>query len=443
MKNLRTALFTTLGLVGIAGTASANSFNINEHDARVTGRGGATAASNDDASSIVFNPGGIALSEGTQILIGGSLYIAQGSYENASTDKVTTDSPATPVPNLYVASRVHDMIAVGLGVHFPFGLAVSYPDNHPQSTVAQDSKLQTMFVSSVVGLNLHKQVPGLSIGGGLDIVPASVELERSLVFGDTRGTVDLAADTIGLGFRAGAMYHPPAVKGLKLGVMYRHKVKLDFEGQADFDIADPYRAQLPPDGDATTTITLPAQIAGGIAYSPVKNLEVELNAVWIGWKKTFTPDEVRGGDATSLSITLPDGSTSDVPEDYENTVSYRIGLDYKLPAHKLNLRAGFIYDPTPIPTTTQTAQLPDVDRIVLTIGGSRQLTPKLDLHLAALWVTPGERDSSSDPAVPIFHGTYGVQALVLSVGLTARFGAKSQPAPAGDPAVANNERTRP
>ena len=77
MKNLRSFLFTTLGLVGIGGTASANAFNINEHDARVTGRGGAAAASDEDASSIVFNPGGLALSEGTQILLGGSLYIAQ------------------------------------------------------------------------------------------------------------------------------------------------------------------------------------------------------------------------------------------------------------------------------------------------------------------------------------------------------------------------------
>jgi len=438
MKNLRSSLFTTLGLVGLAGTASANSFNINEHDARVTGRGGAAAASDDDASAIVFNPGGLALTEGTTIMLGGSLYIAEGTYQNATTEKVKTDSPPTPVPNLYIASRLNDMVAVGIGFHLPFGLAVSYPDNHPQSTVAQDSDLKTLFISPTVGLNLHKQVPGLSIGAGLDIVPASVELKRALVFGDTRGTVDLAADTVGFGFRAGVMYHPPAVKGLKLGMMYRNAVKLDFKGQADFDIADPYRAQLPPDGDASTTINLPMQISGGVAYSPVTDLEVEFNAVYINWKNTFTKDANRGPDATSLSLALPGGSTSDVPEDYKNTVTYRLGLDYKLPKQQMNLRAGFIYDPTPIPTTTQTAQLPDVNRIALTIGGSKQFSPTLGMHFSALWVTPGERDSSSDPAIPIFHGTYGVQALVLSVGLTGQFGATAKPAPAGQPSVAKN-----
>jgi len=438
MKNLRTCLFTMVGLTGLTGIASANSFNVNEHDARVTGRGGAAAASDDDASSIVYNPGGLGLVTGTEVILDGTLYIAEGSYRNATTPKVTTDSPPQPVPSVYIASRVHDMVTVGVGVHFPFGLAVSYPDDHPQSTVAQDSNIKTMFISPTVGLNLYKQVPGLSIGAGLDIVPSSVELKRSIVFGDTRGTVDLAADTVGVGWRAGVMYHPPKVQGLKLGIMYRGDVPLDFKGQADFDIADPYRSQLPPDGDASTTIHLPRSVWGGFAYG-VDNLEVEFNAVWINWAKTFTKDPARGADATSLTLALPGNQTSAVPEDYNNTVSYRIGADYRLPKQKANLRAGFIYDPTPIPSSTQTAQLPDVNRFVLTAGGSMQVMDMLRVDLSALWVLPGERDSSSDPADPIFHGTYGVEALVLSIGVSGRFGGQSKPAPSGTAAVARNE----
>lgn len=451
MKNLRSTLFAAVGLIGIPGIASANSFNINEHDARVTGRGGATAASNSDASSIVFNVGGLALGEGTQLMIGGTVYVAEGWYCNGSDAEnnvcrdngTRTDSPPAAVPSLYVASRINDMIAVGVGVHFPFGLAVSWPTDHTQATVAQDSDLKTMFITPAIGLNLDKQVPGLSFGAGLDIVPASVHLQRALVFGETRGTVDLAADAVGVGFRAGLMYHPPAVKKLKLGVMYRHKIKLDFEGEADFDIADPFRGQIPPDGTATTTISLPAAISGGVAYSPIDDLEIEFNAVWIGWSKTFTKDENRGGDTTSLTITLPDGSLSSAPEDYENTVSYRLGLDYKLPKYKANLRAGFIYDPTPIPITAQTAQLPDVDRIALTIGASKQVSQSLGVHFGALWIPPKERETTTDPAVPIFQGSYGVQALVLSLGLTGTFGGKAAAAPVGDPAIARQESRAP
>jgi long-chain fatty acid transport protein len=442
MTKSHTTLIATLGLVGLAGTASANAFNINEHDPRVTGRAGATAASNDEPSAIVFNPAGIAHIRGTAVALGGSLYIAEGSYENATTSRVSTDSPPTPVPNLYIASRLTELAAVGLGVHFPYGLSVSWPEDHPQSTIAQRSSLRTMFISPVAALNLNQQVPGLSLGLGVDIVPASVKLERAVQFGDTRGSVTMAADAVGVGFRAGAMYHPPSVPGLKLGVMYRSQVGLDFEGQADIDIADPYRAQLPPDGDASTTIRLPQTVWGGIAYG-ADNLEVEVNAVWINWAATFTDDPSRGPGATSLSIALPGGRTSDTPQDYRNTVSYRLGLDYKLVPQKMNLRAGFIFDPTPIPTTTVTAQLPDVDRIALTAGASRQLTDSVDLHGGVLWIPSRSRDSTRDPAVPIFHGTYTVQALVLSLGVVGRFGATSRLAPAADPVASNHDRSRP
>ncbi len=443
MNNLRTYVVSALGLVGIAGTAYANSFNINEHDARVTGRGGASAASNEDASAIVFNPAGIARVEGTQVSLQGTLYIAEGSYENSTTPKVTTDSPPSPVPSLFIVSRLHDMIAVGLGFHLPFGLAVSYPDRNPQASVAQDSSLRTLFISPVVGLNLHKQVPGLSMGFGVDIVPSSVHLQRNVVFGDSTGTADLAANTVGVGFRGGIMYHPPKIKHLKLGAMYRSKVKLDFDGQADFDIDDPYRAQLPPDGDAHTTINLPQAVWGGVAYG-VDDFEVEIDAVWIGWSGAFQKDPYRGGDSTALVIELPGGQTSEIPEDYKDTLTWRLGADYTLPAQKMHLRAGFIYDPTPIPTSTVTAQLPDVDRFAVTVGASREITEQVSAHFGALWIPHRERDSSSDPQYPIFHGTYAVQALVLSLGITGTFGATKQTPPAGQSSVAsNNDRTRP
>lgn len=447
MNNLRTSLFTALGLAGLAGTASANAFNINEHDARATGRAGATAASNDEPAAIVFNPAGLGRVQGTQVSLGGSLYIAEGSYENENTDAFETDSPPSPVPNLFLASRVHDMVAVGLGFHLPFGLAVSWPEGHPQSTIAQDSSLRTLFISPVVGVNLDKQVPGLTLGVGLDIVPASVHLERVVQFGGTRGTVDMAADAVGVGFRAGVQYHPPKAKGLKLGVMYRSKVGLDFEGEADFDIDDPFRSQLPPDGPATTTINLPQAVWGGIAYG-ADNLEVEINAVWIGWSDTFTEDTNRGGDSTALSINLPGGAVSNVPQDYKDTLTWRLGFDYLLPKQKLNLRAGFIFDPTPIPTTTVTAQLPDVDRFAFTVGASHKFTSSIDGHFGALWIPERERNSSSDPQYPIFHGTYGVQALVLSLSVKGTFGAPATP-PAVQTTttttttVSSNDRTRP
>jgi long-chain fatty acid transport protein len=423
---IRKILFSALGLGALATNASANAFNINEHDARVTGRAGATAASNTEPSAIVFNPGGIAISEGTQVALGTAFYFAEGTYKNDGTPKQSTDSGMSVVPSVYVTSRVHDMIAVGAGLHFPFGLAVSWPNGHPQSDVIQDQTLRTYFITAGVGVNLHKQVPGLSVGAGIDLVPATIELENTLSFGsdaNAQGTAHLGGDAFGIGGRIGVMYHSPDVKGLKVGVMYRTPVKLEFEGNGDFDIPDPYRSQLPPDGTINANITLPQSVWGGVAYSPIPQLELEYNAVWINWAQTW--------DDGNLVIDLPDDGNpatmrpqSIQPQDYKNTFTHRLGAEYKLPAQKLALRAGLMYDPTPIPTTTLTARLPDVNRINVTIGGSYQITPDYGVHLGLLWVTPGERDTSDKMYEPQFKGTYGVQAFVANIGVSGSFGAK-------------------
>ncbi len=420
---MKTTTTSLLLVAGLGGVAYGNAFNINEHDAKVTGRGGAAAASDTDASAVVFNPGGIPVAEGTQVSINGSLYIAQGSYEpQGGGAKVKTDSDPAVVPSIYVTSRVHEMVAVGVALHLPFGLAVSWPDRHPQQAVIQDQTLRTYFITAAVGVNLNKQVPGLSIGGGVDIVPATVQLERAVVFGDTQGTAVLGGDAFGVGGRAGVMYHPKALEQLKLGVMWRSQVKLDFEGNGDFDIAQPYRDQLPPDGAITTSITLPQSFAGGVAYSPIPQLEVEVNAVWINWSKF-----------KELRINLPGDTATVAPQNYKNTTTFRLGTEYAI-NKAASIRAGFIYDPTPIPDTTQTAQLPDVNRINVTLGGTYKFGDYA-ASLGFLWVTPGERDTSDALYTPQYKGTYGVQAFVTALTLSGTFGGKtSEPAP--DPMLA-------
>jgi len=418
MKTLSAALFL---VAGAAGVASGNAFNINEHDAKVTGRGGASVASNTDASSVIFNPGGIPVAEGTQVSVGGSLYIAKGSYEPPGEERIKTTSPPTPVPNLFVTSRVHDLVAVGFGVHFPFGLSISWPLTHPQADAITSQTLRTYFLTPAVGINLNKYVPGLSIGGGVDIVPATVELRRSIFFGDVAGEAHLGGDAVGFGGRAGIQYRPEALPQLRAGLMWRSKVDLDFEGEADFDIAQPFRDQLPPDGDISTSITLPQSISGGVAYNPIRDLQVELNVVWINWN-VF--DE--------LNIQLPGGAESITIEDYENTITWRVGAEYALPKYKAAVRAGFIYDPTPIPDTAQTAQLPDVNRKNVTLGGSYYFGD-YSANLGLLWVTPGNRDTSDELYMPVFKANYGVQAFVTSLSITGTFGAGAAKTPAPDP----------
>jgi len=416
MKTLSKSLFMVACLGGVA---SGNAFNINEHDARVSGRGGASAASNTSASSVMFNPGGIPIAEGTQVIINASVYFAEGSYQLPTTGKIETDSSPSVVPAFYITHRLTDMFAVGLGVQLPFGLSVSWPEGHPQEEVIQDQTLRTYFITPSIGVNLDKYVRGLSIGGGLDIVPATVQLQNVLPFGDVTGTANLGGDAVGVGGRVGVMYHPPQVQGLKLGVMYRSQVSFEFDGTGDFDAPEPFRQALPPDGDISTSIAMPQSVWGGVAYSApqLPQLEVELNAVWLDWS-TFK--EIRINLPGTDMMGQPNVTVS--PQDYEDTVTWRVGAEYQI-NEKTAVRAGFIYDPTPIPDETQSARLPDVNRKNVSFGASYDFGP-LAAHLGFLWVTPDERDTTDAMPRPLFAGTYGVEAFVASLMVSGQLGAK-------------------
>lgn len=409
MKKIQHILFAAT--LGSSAIASANAFNVNEHDAKATGRAGAVAATDTDPSAVAFNPGGIAIGEGTNVSVDATVYFAQGGYEPIDGGaRVNTDTAPIVAPAIFATSRVSDLIAVGIGLHFPFGASISWPDNHPQSDVIQDQTLRTFFITPSIGFNLDKQVPGLSLGGGLDLVPSTVELSRTITFADTQGTAHLGGDGFGIGGRVGVMYRPPAAKQLSLGVMWRSPVKIDYSGKGDFDIDPQYRSQLPPDGDISTTINLPQAVWGGAAYNPMPELQIEANAVWQHWS-TFK----------ELRIELPDMTDTVAPQNYKDTVTLRLGGEYALTKSAAAVRLGLMYDPTPIPDTTQTAQLPDANRFNVTAGGSKYFG-KYGAHLGLLWVLPVHRDTSMELYTPAYKGTYHVTAFVTSLSFTGQFG---------------------
>ena len=132
--------------------------------------------------------------------------------------------------------------------------------------------------------------------------------------------------------------------------------------------------------------------------------------MWSNWKKF---DELR--------IELPGGAETVSPQDYENTVTLRVGAEYTLPRQKAAVRVGYIYDPTPIPSTTVSARLPDADRHDITAGGSYSVGD-FDIHLGLLWVLPSSQETSDEEYMPTFKGKYEVTAFVASLSLAGKFG---------------------
>ena len=411
MKTISIALVAGLGATA---TAHANGFALNEFDAKAVGRANAEAATDSDASAIFYNVGGLANADGIQVRVSGSIVDPIASFTTNGT-KIDSNTGPQPLPAAFVSARVHEMVTVGIGFTMPFGLALSWPDGAPTNNELHKQALRTFFITPSVGVKLDKYVPGLSVGAGVDLVPATVDLQQDVFFGDSTGTAELGGTGFGIGGRIGAMYRPAGMPALSIGAMYRSDVKENFTGKGNFD-ADPiYRNQLPPDGDISTSITLPQQIVGGVAYRAMPQLELEANVLWTNWSKFKTLDVVVPAQTGTGTMTI---STD---EEYQNTFSGRLGVEYTLPEQGLGLRAGFIYDPTPIKAQYLTVRLPDIDRYIVTAGASKAFGD-YSVHLGLLYVLPQSRATSSDTNMPVNKGTFDVQAFVATLTLAGNFG---------------------
>ncbi|MEP6864199.1 MAG: outer membrane protein transport protein [Deltaproteobacteria bacterium] len=400
--------------LGASATVHANGFALNEFDAKAVGRANAEAATDSDASAIFYNVGGLANADGIQVRVSGSIVDPIASFTTNGT-KIESNTGAQPLPAAFVSARVHEMVTVGLGFTMPFGLALSWPDDAPTNNELHKQALRTYFITPSVGVKLDKYMPGLAVGAGFDFVPATVDLQQDVYFGDSTGNAELGGSGIGFGGRVGVMYRPAALPALSIGAMYRSDVKENITGKGNFN-ADPiYRNQLPPDGDISTSLTLPQQVIAGVAYRAMPQLEIEANVQWTNWSKFKTLDVTVPASTGSGTMTI---STD---EEYQNTVSERLGVEYTLPEQGLGLRAGFMYDPTPVQATYLTVRLPDVDRYVVTVGASKAFG-NYSVHLGLLYVLPASRTTASDTNMPVNKGTFDVQAFVASLTLAANFG---------------------
>jgi long-chain fatty acid transport protein len=389
----------------LAPPAKAAGFILNEQSAAATGRAGAVVARPDHPSAIFWNPAGIAALPGINAYVGVNAVSPKASFTDA-TDDSTTDAttPMAYTPNAYATYRINGLLSAGIGINSPFGLGVEWPETSPGRQVVREQALRTFFISPVVGADLSELVPGLLVGGGVDVVPAQVYLSRDVVFGDSVGTAEIGGSALGFGGRIGVSYSPEPLPALAVGVAYRSPVRLSFSGDANFTIDQAYRDALPADGDVSTEITLPQSVLGGVSYAPVSALTLEVDVNWIDWSAY-----------DDLVVDLPGDDSLTSTRDWNDTIVVRAGAEYRM--GELALRAGYAYDPTPVPDETLDFTLPDIDRNVVTLGAGYALPMGLTVDVAGLYVLPAKHTTSDAANTPRYKGTYDVSAWVLALGI--------------------------
>jgi len=373
-------------------------------------QGGAWAARAYDASAIFFNPAGLGFQNQGSVYLGTTLIMPKVSFygpvvgdndPNIKNETKMVDQVFTPI-NAYATYPVTDEIHVGIGVINPYGLGTEWDENWVGKYITTKIDLQTFYFTPTVAYKLNDQ---LSIGVGASIVTGSVKLKRAknVINTDTRVSLDMDANTA-YGFNAGLLYK--INQELSVGVSYRSSVKMDATGSASFNPQFPSLNVV--DDDVSASLELPATAFVGVAYKVMPNLEFEADYQYIGWSSY-----------KELRIDFKKDPTKNIvsAKNYENTFIIRVGGEYTL--DQLQLRAGYLFDRSPVKTEFVEPLLPDANRNGFNIGAGYKFTEQLSVDVSYLFLKFDQRKAENTEIV--FDGTYNANANLLGVNFGYTF----------------------
>jgi long-chain fatty acid transport protein len=381
------------------------------------GQGGAFAARASDPSAIFFNPAGISYLKGLNIMAGTTLVLPKSSFRgpsNFNTNQETKMNNLVFLPsNAYVTYSLENGLGLGLGFFTPYGLGSEWPDNWVGKALTTKTTLQTFYFNPTVSYRFG-DCSGFngSVGVGFDYVLSTVLLKRRIPNFDPEPTITLETNKAGTGygFTAGLLLKP--IQDVSVGVSYRSKTKIDFDGKATFDGGSPAVQQLLPGGDASTSITMPSILFAGVAVRAMKDLEVEADIQLTGWS-SYDKLEIDFAQETSAQ------EDQEFAKNYKDVFMIRLGAEYTM--DNLQLRAGYIFDKNPVPDETLDPMLPDADRNDITLGVGYKLTENWMVDLSYMLVLFKQR--TQDPGVSIngFDGTYNSTAHLFALDISYHF----------------------
>lgn len=192
----------SLGILVIPFAAHGGSFSLSEQS--VSGLGTAFAggaAEAEDASTLFFNPAGLARLEQGELQLGVNLIVPSANFTNEDSRYNLPNTPFNglplsgtndgdagvmhPIPNFYLTQPVfrnprYGDLTVGVGVTVPFGLETNYSPDWVGRYASLRTKLTTFDIQPTISYRLFDR---LSVGVGLDVQRASARLSQAIDFG--------------------------------------------------------------------------------------------------------------------------------------------------------------------------------------------------------------------------------------------------------------------
>lgn len=426
----------TLLAVGSAGFENAS------FSARSLGQGNAVTARPDEPASISYNPAGLTDLPGIQVQPNISFISAITRITNEERGTAQSTGTLSPVPTGYVSINPGDLlgnrVAFGVGSDSPFGLSTKYQSNQPYVHYTGYSNWLKMY--TIKPVMTVKLANWLSIGGGpmyyrifdFGTVHAYPNVLLGAPFPDGQLRVNMAGNS--WGWNLGALVKPH--KQHQLGFYFRSPVMMTIKGLGKVENAT-------IGGNFETgvygKIALPLNFTFAYAYKPTEKLEIETDFGYTRWsifdRLYVNADPVNAADDAIMRAC---GQSSGNDRDYGDSFSIHLGGKYKF-TNKFTVRAGTFFYTAAEPKTHLRPQVPDANRLGMTLGFGYDVRKDLALDVSYLFEFALRRHVNNEISEVLgttVDGTYFsvIQGLYLS--MTYKWDGLCRPKPAcGDAAV--------
>ena len=425
------SLGCTLGLMLAASPALAAGFYIQEQSTKGMGRAYSGEAADQGASSLWWNPASIGGMSGGDATASVTAILPSGDVSNTGT-AILYPGQTTPiavggdasnhnpinngvVPSGSIAHALTSQIAVGLTIAAPYNFTTAYPTTSWARYSALTTRLRTIDIQPSVAVQV---VPGLSLGGALNVERVSASLGNALpnlspLLPD--GSQNLTGKGWDVGFSLGAQYHQGPIS---LGLSYKSSIRHHLDGTVTIaGLLGPYLS--PQNGSIATTASFatPWMLTLGARYAVTPTLSLNAQVSRTGWAKF---------DAITIGAPI----NAALPENYRNTWTYSLGADADI-SPTWTLRAGVERDLTPVQDAQRDARVPDTDRWTLAMGASHAFSKAFSMDAAANYLImangPIDRNTAAYVGTPLQTAilTSGevsnAHVFILSLGGRLRF----------------------
>ena len=440
------AVVTISCVLLFGGSAAGSGFAIIEQSAASAGYAYAGAgAAAEDASTIFFNPAGMALLSGNELQLGAHYIIPKSKFENQGSNNGLPPPFTGPllggnggdagdpalVPNLFYMHSFSEKWKAGIGITAPYGLVTEYDSGWVGRYYGLKSELATLNINPSVAYKINDQ---WSLGVGVSFERAEAELTQAIDWGtallsqglapptasqNLDGTAKIEGDDWGIGANVGLIFEPRS--GTRLGLHYRSKIDHTLEGDATFNTPAPAAPLAAAVGRVNTGVTADVSLPETVSFSGYhafnERWAILADVTWTKWSRL-----------EELRIKYNNGADDSVDTlAWDDTWRYSLGGTFK-PMEALELRAGVAFDETPIPSEQRrTVRIPGADRTWLTFGAGYQFSKliKVDFAYGHLWVDdpkinkdPTELENRGKGGL---IGEYDASVDIISASVSFRF----------------------